>query len=226
MSWPPPYPRVPYLPPAPPGARDDLVVDEAAARRLLTEPVVVEEKLDGANVVLWSADHSVQAATRGGPGAQDRAGQLGSLRAWAAAHVSQLEPLLAKGRALYAEWLWLTHTVAYDSLPSHLVAFDLYSPQAGFARVAERDRNLEDVGLARPPKIFAGVLRGPEHLDELLGTSRFGSEAAEGLIIRATCPSDAVPRIAKAVPHTFTPRSDESWGRALERNAVSSGATP
>ncbi len=222
MSWPPPYPRVPYLPPSPAGARDDLVLEEATARRLLAEPVVVEEKLDGANVMLWNADRRVQVATRGGPGARDRAAQLGPLRAWAAAHVAQLESLLADDRVLYAEWLWLTHTVAYDSLPCHLIAFDLYSSQAGFAQVAERDRALDHVALVRPPTVFAGVLRGREHLDELLGVSRFGSEAAEGLIVRAADPDEAVPRVAKAVLHTFTPRSDESWGRALERNAVSS----
>jgi len=62
------------------GTADDLVLAAPAVASLLGSPVLVEEKVDGANVVLWMEDGRVEAALRSGPGAMDRAGQLGPLR--------------------------------------------------------------------------------------------------------------------------------------------------
>ncbi len=45
-----------------------LVLPASEADRWPHEPVVVEEKLDGANVSLWCASGGVQVASRSGPG--------------------------------------------------------------------------------------------------------------------------------------------------------------
>lgn len=223
MTWPPPYPRVPHLAPPPAAVRDDLVVNEDSARALLSEPVVVEEKLDGANVMLWLDADRVQCATRGGPGARDRARQLGPLRAWASRRDSQLRALLSAERVLYGEWLWLTHSRTYDALPDHLVGFDVYSWDEGFAPPAERDRALADAGVATPPRLFTGVLQARRRLDELLGSSRYGSMQAEGVVVRLTTPREGVPRLAKVVAPGFERRPDDEWRtpRKTQRNALS-----
>jgi hypothetical protein len=218
VSWPPPYPRIPHLPPAPAATRDDLTLDNTTAQDLLSRDVVVEEKLDGASVMLWMDGGRVEVATRGGPGAQDRAGQLGPLRAWTARRAEQLGILLAGDRVLYAEWMWLTHSVAYDSLPDHLIGLDLYSG-AGFAPIGERDAAFSGAAVAPPPRIFEGILGRRERVDELLGGSRFGRGAAEGLIIRSTGAGDE-RRLAKVVLASLTRRSDASWRRIRERNAL------
>jgi len=197
-----------------------LILDEASAQALLSQPVVVEEKLDGANVMLWMDDGRVQAATRGGPGARDRAGQLGPLRAWAASHAAELRPLLTDQLALYAEWMWLTHSVAYHSLPSHLVGFDLYSPQ-GFLAPAARDRAFAEARIAVPPRLFSGTLHRRERVDELLGSSRYGDSPAEGVIVRVVTPGDADARLAKVVASSFQRRSDAHWRQLSKRNALS-----
>lgn len=101
MSGPPPYPRTPHLwPPA--GSTGRLVVPPEEVPMWLSEPVVVEEKLDGANVSLWldAATARVEVASRGGVGAQDRAGQLGRLRAWTAERHQTLTRLLDDGWVL------------------------------------------------------------------------------------------------------------------------------
>lgn len=221
MSWPPPYPRVAHLPPGPGSVRDDLVLSKENARALLSQPVVIEEKLDGANVMLWLEADRVRAATRGGPGAQDRSSQLGPLRAWAARKDAQLRPLLSGGRVLYGEWLWLTHSHPYDALPDHLVGLDLYSREQGFAPLAERDRALISAAVALPPRLFTGVLHGRPHLDELLGLSRYGTYPAEGLVIRLTTGQEGMPRLAKVVSPSFERRGDESWQAQRQRNTVS-----
>lgn len=222
---PPAYPRVPHLPPATGASRDDLVLSEDDVEVLLSVPVVVEEKLDGANVMLWRDAGRVEAATRGGPGGRDRAGQLGPLRAWIAERIERLRPLLAHERVLYAEWLWLRHSVGYDALPEHLIGLDLLlSPAAGFASAPQGDEALSEAGIALPPRLFTGVLRTRRRLDDMIGTSHVGQGAAEGVIVRRVAGEGHAPRLAKVVAPHLSLRSDDSWRNLRERNALSPAA--
>ena len=109
----PSYPRMPYLWASEAITRGDQVLAPAEISDWLLHPVAVEEKLDGANVSIWWEQSQIQVASRGGPDAMDRGGQLGPLRSWVYAGYGQLQPLLANGLVLYAEWLWLN---AYRAL--------------------------------------------------------------------------------------------------------------
>jgi hypothetical protein len=60
---PPPYPRIPHLAPGR-GTRDDLVLGTEDRAALLRRPVALEEKLDGANVVLWWEEDWIASALR------------------------------------------------------------------------------------------------------------------------------------------------------------------
>ena len=180
-----PYPRVPHLLPSAEVTPDDVVLDPEERERFLQEPVIVEEKLDGANAMLWlEGGGVVQVAGRSGVGGMDRGGQFGRLRAWAAERSDVLPALLRGGEVLYGEWMYLTHTVYYDRLPDLFVGTDLYVPKTGFVRAEERDRRLGEAGLCAPPRLFTGTLGGEESLASLLGTSAFGSQLSEGLVLR------------------------------------------
>lgn len=185
---------------------------------MLSEPVVVEEKLDGANVMLWREGSGLQAATRAGAGGRDRAGQLGPLRAWLAPRQPELLEHWSEGSVLYAEWLWLRHSVRYDALPDSLAVLDLRL-LGGFADVDTRDSFCSSAGLVTPPRVFEGVLGCPERLAQLLTTSAFGSEAAEGLIVRLQSPRPDL-RVAKLLAPAFDRRSDSGWADSMERNTV------
>lgn len=178
------FPRVPHLFATTGTTVDDRVVDEATRRRFLTRPVVVEEKLDGANGMLWMQEHRVSAAGRGGQGGLDRGRQMGRLRAWAAERDAALRALLHGGRVLYGEWLWRPHTVHYDRLPDLFIAFDVWSEDRGFLHVEERDAALVGHGLFGPPKLFRGVLNDRQTVESLFGPSRVGSEPMEGVVLR------------------------------------------
>lgn len=210
---PPPYPRTPHLWP-PDSGQARFVLAPAEAERWLREPVVVEEKLDGANVSLWW-DEGVQVASRGGPGSIDRAGQLGRLRAWAAARTEPLQELLADGWCAYGEWLWLRHTVTYEFLPDWLVVLDLWHADVGFAPRSDRDRRCRQLQLAVPPVLFEGTLVTSEAVKGLLGPSRFGSGLAEGIVLR-----DADGQRCKLVARGFQRRSDEDWSGPPVHNAI------
>jgi len=214
---PPAYPRVGHLVPGR-GSRDDVDLDSPSVAVLVGSEVVVEEKLDGANVSLWLEDGVVTCGLRSGPGAMDRAGQLGPLRAWVAQHDQALRQALAEYQAIYAEWLLLSHSVGYDRLPSYLVVLDLWRPE-GFATPDERNRVCGPAGLAVPPEVWRGVPGSLAAIEALLGPSSFGSEPMEGLVVRAA--DGGLPRLAKLLRGGFDQLDDAAWRRGRPHNRLS-----
>ena len=206
-SEPPAFPRIPHLPGSA-CADDDIAL--GSWPNWLTGPVWVEEKLDGANVAIWRSGASrFEVAGRAGVGAMDRGRQLGRLRAWVHEHHAKLHKLLPKGDVLYGEWLWKTHSVNYDALPDWLIVLDLWSPE-GFVDAVARNDRAGGAGLAVPAPLHHGPIPSAGALERLCGRSAYGSELAEGLIIRQH-QAGLRTRIAKWVRPDFVRRSDQAW---------------
>lgn len=214
---PPPYPRVGHLVTGR-ASRDDVMLAAAAVQSLVGGEVLVEEKLDGANVTLWLEDGQVACGLRSGPGAMDRGGQLGPLRAWAAQHDEPLRRALGEYEAVYAEWLLLSHSVGYDRLPSYLVVLDLWRPN-GFATPDERNRVCAAAGLPTPPEVWRGVPGSVAEIDKRLGLSSLGPEPMEGLVVRTV--DGRPPRLAKLLRSSFDQLDDAAWRRGRPRNRLS-----
>jgi hypothetical protein len=171
------------------GSRDDLVLADAGVAALLQHEAVVEEKVDGANVVMWRDETGrIDCALRSGPGSMDRAGQRGPLRAWVADRQDVLRPALDRWPVLYAEWLLLAHAVAYDRLPSYAAVLDLWRPDDGFASVDERNAVCHDAGLVTPPELWRGTPGSVAHIEALLDASAWGPLPAEGVVVRRVDP--------------------------------------
>lgn len=198
MSAPPKFPRIPHFAPSVAATPDDVVLGAGGRDELLEAEVVVEEKLDGMNVMVWVRDGVPQVGTRGGAETSDRSGERGRLKAWAAVHADALVAGLGERYALYGEWLRRRHGVAYDRLPAELVGLDLYDMEAGaFLGVDARDALLERMGVARAPQLFRGVLGGADRLAAMFGASAFAADRAEGVIVRAVAGEPR--RVAKLV---------------------------
>jgi hypothetical protein len=189
---------------------------------LLQRPAVVEEKLDGANVAIWLDDGRIQVALRSGATAMDRAGQRGPLRAWIAERSDSLSVLLGGDGALYAEWLYLRHTISYESLPSYLVGLDLFRPRDGFLAVDERNERLSRIDMTTPPELFRGIVGGVDQLHRLLGDSRFGAGPMEGLVIRSL---DTAPRLGKLINPLYSSIDDNAWRSRRPRNRLANPAS-
>ncbi len=216
MTPPPPYARTPYLIEPVGGARDDAVLAPLQREQWLNSPVLVEEKLDGANVSIWQHDGRLEVASRGGPTSMDRGRQLGRLRGWVAEHEGQLRNLTTGGWGAYGEWLWLSHSVLYDRLPDLLVVLDLWHPSRDCIAPDERDRRCGEVGLTCPPRLFLGTLTSTDRLLKLLGQSSYSSTAAmEGAVLR-----DQQRRRCKVLRPGFLRRQDEEWKQARGHNQV------
>jgi len=216
---PPPYPRIPHLVGGR-GSDDDRVLPPDEAASLLAADVIIEEKLDGANVMAWLEEGRIQTALRSGPGSADRAGQLGPLRAWVGEHSDALRDLLEEldGGTLYAEWLYLTHTVAYDRLPAYLVVLDLVDPDGRFLLPDERDAAAGRHGLATPPELARTVPGALPAVEALIGPSRVGSEMMEGVVVRQVRHSQ--PRLAKLLRPGLVRLSDADWAGGRPRNRL------
>ncbi len=220
-----PYPRIPHLPPGTGASRDDRVLSSRDARPFFVEEIALEEKLDGASVVLWLDDHGgVAAATRGGGDAIDRAGQRGPLRAWAAGRTDQLRGLLAGGWALYGEWLWFTHAVRYDQLPDWLIALDLWHPLDGFAAHEARAQRVRTAGLSLPPELYRGIVGDADALASLVSRSGFTDGPPEGVVVRRLTATPGALRVAKALAPGYAAADDARW-RSPARNALAAGPT-
>ena len=196
----------------------DVVMAEDDQEGLLARDVVVEEKLDGANVMLWLDDGIPHAATRGGAGSADRSGLLGPVRAWAMEHADALRAALGERYAVYGEWLLRRHAVPYDRLPAPFVAFDVLDRGTGvFAPVAERDVILQAAELAVVPRVFSGRLASLEQLRSLHGRSAFGEAPAEGLVVRAA----GAPRmVAKLIDPRWSAVGNARWSTDPRSNAL------
>jgi len=194
------------------------MLDAAAVRSLVSGEVILEEKLDGANVSLWLEDRRVACGLRSGPGAMDRAGQLGPLRAWTAQHDEALRRALGEHEAIYAEWLLLSHSVGYDRLPSYLVVLDLWRPE-GFATPDERNLVCAAAGLPTPPEVWRGVPGSASEIESRLGPSAFGPEPMEGLVVRTV--DGRPPRLAKLLRASFDQLDDADWRRGRPHNRLS-----
>ena len=98
--------------------RDDKVLSAAEAKELLADDVVVEEKVDGANLG-FSFDETGQlrAQNRGQYVQLPYSTQFSKLTRWRAVHDDGLVSTLQSGWIVFGEWCAARHSLSYDRLP-------------------------------------------------------------------------------------------------------------
>ncbi|HXF08053.1 MAG TPA: RNA ligase family protein [Candidatus Acidoferrales bacterium] len=210
------FPHTPHLAWLGPGTpRDDKVLAPGAAQALLAGEVVVEEKLDGANLGLSLApDGSLRAQNRGQYLYEPHAGQFARLAAWLAQHEAALRAVLTPELILFGEWCAFTHSIAYTALPDWFIGFDVYDRTSGrFWSQARRNALLQRVGIAQVPEVARGRLTLPA-LERLLkeAPSAFGAPHVEGFVLRHDV-GDWCEARAKLVRADFVQAIDTHWRR-------------
>lgn len=208
--------------------RDDKVLAPEEARQLLSGEVVVEEKVDGANLGI-SIDESgtLRAQNRGKyldlTGLRD---QWKPLKRWLSLHQEQLRSTLGPELILFGEWCYAVHSVRYTRLPDWFLAFDIYDRNAEtFWTVERRNALSTQLGLATVPQCARGHVDLPA-LHALMERSELTDAPAEGLYIRREGPGQLLAR-AKLVRAAFTQAIDEHWSkRRLEANQLAAGPKP
>lgn len=218
------FPHTPHLAWLGDGSpRDDKVLSPNEVTALLAGDVVVEEKLDGANVGFSLApDGSLRAQNRGQYLAEPHAGQFARLPAWLAQHGEGLRAVLKPNLILFGEWCAARHSLGYATLPDWLLLFDVYDRSADrFWSSARRNALARSAGLVTVPQVLHGKATVPK-LKKLVGdtASRYRAGALEGVVIRRES-ADWCEARAKLVRPDFTQAIDTHWRkRALEWNRI------
>ena len=202
--------------------RDDKVLAPHDAGELLSQEVVVEEKVDGANLGFSVDEHGALRAQNRGTyhSLEGGHGQWKPLRRWVQARTHALAEALFPDLILFGEWCYAVHSIRYTRLPDWFLAFDVYDRASGeFWSIDRRDALASGLGLAVVPRLGAGRFDLPQ-LEALPCGSRLADGPAEGLYVR----HDAGERLAaraKLVRREFVQAIDEHWSKkALVPNAL------
>lgn len=218
------FPHTPHLAWLGEGSpRDDKVLSPTEAAELLQAPVVVEEKLDGANLGFSvGLDGAVRAQNRGQYLAEPYHGQFARLGDWLSQHEDQLFDGLGQHLMAFGEWCAAKHSLDYDRLPDWWLLFDIYDRQQGrFWSTQRRDAWAQQHGFACVPRLWTGRSSlGQLQKMVLQQTSAFRSGPLEGLVVRVDNAQWSVAR-AKLVRPDFTQAIDAHWrSRLLEWNVL------
>lgn len=189
-------------------------MSESERNDFLLHDLVVEEKVDGANLGISFDDNgSVLAQSRGSYLHLPSGGQWKKLVEWLDPKTDRLFEHLTDRYILFGEWCYAQHSVFYDHLPDWFLGFDVYDKEVGrFFSCARRDELFRACGIAQVPRLGHGrfTLAG---LTKLLSQSQVGNEPAEGLYLRLDRADWLVQR-AKLVRTAFVQSIQEHWSRA------------
>jgi len=207
------YPHTPHLAALSAiSPRGDKVLSAKDVRELLAEEVIVEEKVDGANLgISVSEDGEIAVQNRGDYVTRSSAaGQFRPLWGWLSFRTKQLIDTLRDERIIFGEWCYARHSVAYSRLPDWFLMFDVYDRRAQrFWSVERRNDLANELGIASVPL----VARGRFHVADLvamIGKSQFGDDPMEGIVVCRDQGNWQVSR-AKLVRAAFVQEIEEHW---------------
>lgn len=203
--------------------RDDKVLAAAEARAFLTGDVVIEEKLDGANLgISVDAEGSLLLQNRSHYLQRPFAGQFARLEPWLAEHQDRLFDALEPHIIVFGEWCAARHSLGYEKLPDWWVLFDVYDRQDGrFWSVTRRNEWAMTAGVACVTEVFRGRASLSWIQSSLQTTeSAYRSGPPEGFVVRKEDANWLISR-AKLVQRDFTQNIGAHWSRqALHWNRL------
>lgn len=207
--------------------RGDKLLNDPERDALLAGDIVVEEKLDGANLgISISDDGRIRLQNRGNYLHGSLQGQWSRLRSWLGEHEAQLCEFLPADHILFGEWCYARHSIAYDALPDWFLGFDIFDcTTERFWSSARRDALLRDMHLSSVPRLAQGVFTLEELKQILDQKSSFSSHLLEGIYVRKEDAEKLLTR-AKLVRADFTQNISDHWTKGgVQENRMESSRT-
>lgn len=207
--------------------RDDKVLSPSEAADLLAGVVVLEEKVDGANLGFsLSPEGELRLQNRGQYLADPHSGQFARLPSWLAAHGNAIGDALLDSAAqqpmLFGEWCAARHSLDYSRLPDWFLLFDVFEAASGrFWSSTRRDALAARLGLVTTPRLASGRYTLAELTSKVDNwPSRFRDGPLEGIVVRSES-AQWCERRAKLVRADFTQAIGEHWrNRRMEWNRL------
>jgi len=216
------FPRTPHIFDLGSTTRDDLHLDSELVKKMLSNKVTIEEKVDGANLGISLDEYNLFVCqNRGKYVNSSTQNQFRYLDAFLENHRADLYEILSSDDKpiLFGEWVYAKHGIYYDKLPSYFIAFDIYSQTEGKFYSREKFYSvLEETAIQKVSKIFTGTIQSKERLVELLNTTRsyYYDGPIEGLYIRLD-EGDYLLHRSKLVSPQFQQEiiDDGHWSRRI-----------
>lgn len=221
------FPRTRHLANLGSATRDDLLIPkDDVCKFFLNRVVLVEEKIDGANMGLSIRDNRICAQNRSHYVSSEYHPQFKYLEKWIHQHSGALWDILQSDRyILYGEWCYAKHSIPYDALSDWFTAFDLFDRlENKFWSRSRLEELLIGTGISLIPLIVKGSFPTIESLKDLVQTkSRYYDGPVEGIVVRVNDLQDEfVDTRGKIVRSDFL-SGDTHWSKyGCRPNAVAS----
>jgi len=203
--------------------RDDLLMDKTDIDTILSGEIVVEEKIDGANLGfrLNPETNSIIAQNRSHYVSSISHPQFKKLDQWIESNRIGLQSILSQGNyIIYGEWLYSKHSINYTKLPDYFIMFDLYDVDTNtFFSRSYVEKIIKGTGITLVPLIFKGKIT----LDKLKilaqqTKSQYYDGIVEGVYIRSFGPGPNSTKLqfrCKIVRSDFI-SGDEHWTKGKQ----------
>ena len=218
------FPHTPHLAwLSPNSVREDRVLTNSEVAEFLRGEVIIEEKVDGANIgISVSPDHTLSVQNRGAFLERPSPLQFQPLWGWLGTRSNQIIAELGQDLILFGEWCFAVHSIRYDRLPDWFIAFDIYDRAAcAYFAADRRNELLRKLKLHPVPRIAKGhfsLAQITKFLED--SSSAFGSSKIEGLYLRREAQGRLEKRV-KIVRSEFTQAITSHWSsRPISRNAI------
>lgn len=209
------FPSTPYIEMDSTIKRNDIILSKSEVDLIISKEIVVEEKIDGANLgISFDENGELRLQNRGSYLFSPYMGQWKKIKNWVMIHENKMFDLLTDKYILFGEWCYAKHSIYYDSLPDWFIGFDIYDVKNNkFLSVDKRNEILLKMELASVPQLGRGKYSQNELLS-FFGISKFGKELCEGIYIRQEKDGYLGYR-AKMVRKEFRQNIDVHWSKEI-----------
>ncbi len=215
------FPSTPYIVLPEECIRKDKVLPLDELEELLCHEIIIEEKIDGANLgISFDDEGNLLLQNRGSWLTTPFTGQWKIMEDWIGKRKERLFDFLLNKYILFGEWCYATHSIYYDKLPDYFIGFDLYDKkQQKFLSVYKRNELLIEMGLSVIKQYARGVFQLNE-LPQFFSKSAYGDNLCEGIYIRWD-EDEWLKKRAKLVRNDFRQKIDGHWSsQILKKNDV------
>lgn len=168
-------------------SRDDLIYDKEELNNFLKIELLVEEKVDGANMGLFFDNGKIKAQNRSHLVDSHYHEQFKLLDKWILNHEEELMNIFKKGNfIIFGEWLYMKHSINYINLPDWFLIYDIYDRlNEKFLKREDVEKMIKNTTLNMVPIIYQGFAN-LDKLKELVHTeSKYYHGPVEGIYVRA-----------------------------------------
>ncbi len=198
--------------------RDDKILPPEDGERFYEDVVIVEEKIDGANIAFSiSEDGQLLIQNRGNYISSSSHIQFKPLEGWTKRNSDKLFEILLDRYILFGEWCYATHSIHYTNLPDWFLAFDIFDKRSSkFLSRKKRHEILNGTGIFEVPFIAEKRISKRDLHQFLDRKSEFGSDCLEGIYLRID-DNDTGYNImrCKVVRGDFAQSIDNHWTRGI-----------